>query len=138
MKWPLSRSRDNVKTISPGTEIRIAGPRPGTVHGTLESATGDFLALNFSVGQETFTRQQVTRVSVKKQGHRGRHALIGLGVGAGAGLGIGAAADHSCAAKGCFFGPNFSKAIVTPFGAGVGALVGALIPSGGWRDIYKQ
>jgi hypothetical protein len=132
------QSWNNVTAMSPGTEIRIAGPRPGAVQGTLESVTGDSLVLNSSAGQETFARQEVKRVSLKKQGHRARNTLIGLGVGAGAGLGIGAASDQSCASKGCFFGPNFGKAIITPFGAGVGALVGALIPSGGWREVYKQ
>ena len=133
------QSWNNVQAISPGTEIRITGPRPGTLRGTLQSVTGDFLALNSSAGQETFERQQITRVAIKKQGHRARNTLIGLGVGAGAGLGIGAAADHDCASKGGFFCPNnFGKAILTPFGAAVGALVGALIPSGGWREIYKQ
>jgi hypothetical protein len=131
-------SWNNVQAISPATEIRIAGPRPGTVQGTLKSVTGDSLVLNSNAGQETFERQQITRVAVKKQGHRARNTLIGLGVGAGAGLGIGAAADHSCASKGCFFGPNFGKAIVTAFGAAVGALVGVLIPSGGWREVYRQ
>jgi hypothetical protein len=132
------QSWNSVTAISPGTEIRIAGPRPGAVQGTLQNATGDSLVLNSSKGQETFARQQITRISVRKQGHRARNTLIGLGVGAGAGLGIGAAADHSCAPNNCFFGPNFSKAIVTPFGAAVGALAGVLIPSGGWREIYKQ
>jgi hypothetical protein len=133
-----AQSWNNVTAISPGTEIRIAGPGPGAVQGTLQSVTGDSLVLNSSAGQETFARQEVTRVSVKKQGHRKRNTLIGLGAGAGVGLGIGAASDHSCANKGCFFGPNFGKAIFTPFGAGVGALIGVLIPSGGWREIYKQ
>ncbi|MGI8746385.1 MAG: hypothetical protein ACR2NN_28170 [Bryobacteraceae bacterium] len=133
-----AQSWNNVTSLSTGAEIRIAGPHSGSLRGTLQSVTDDALVLNSSSGTETFTRQQVTRVSVKKPGHRARNTLIGLGVGAGAGLGIGAAADHSCASKGCFFGPNFSKAILTPFAAGVGALVGALIPSGRWREIYKQ
>ncbi len=135
---PQPQAWDNVTAISPGTEIRISGPRPGALRGTLQSVTGDSLVLNSSAGQETFTRQQVTRVSIKKQGHRKRNMLIGLGVGAGAGLGVGAGSDHSCAPNGCFFGNNFAKEVFTPLGAGVGALVGALISSGGWRDVYKQ
>jgi hypothetical protein len=131
------QSWNNVQALSPGTEIRVAGPHPGNTRGTLQSVTGDSLILNSRAGQETFARGQVTRVSVKKQGHRGRNALIGLGVGAGAGLAIGTAADRSCA-PGCFFGNNIGKTIVTPFGASVGVLAGVLIPSGGWREIYRQ
>ncbi len=132
------QSWSSVAALSPGTAIRIAGPHPGSVQGTLQSVTEDSLVLNSRAGQETVTRQQVTRVSVKKTGHRGRHALIGLGVGAVAGLALGAASDHSCAPNGCFFGSNFGKEVFTPLGAGLGALVGALIPSGGWREVYKQ
>jgi hypothetical protein len=131
-------SWNNVQEISPGMEIRITGPGPRTLRGTLQSVTGDSVVLNSSAGQETFARQQVTRVSIKIQGHRGRNALIGLGVGAGAGLGLGAVSDHSCAPIGCFLGNNFGKKVITPLGAGVGVLIGALIPSGGWREIYKQ
>ncbi len=129
---------NNVTAISPGTAIRIAGPRPGTIPGILQSATADSLALSSNAGQETFSREQITQVSVKKPSHRARNALIGLGVGAGAGLGIGAGADHSCAAHGCFLGNNLGKEIFTPLGAIVGALIGAVIPTGGWRAIYKQ
>jgi len=128
---------DNVQAISPGTEIRMAGPRPGDLRGTLQSVTGDSLVLSSSAGQETFTRQQVTRVAIKSKGHRGRNALIGLAVGAGAGLAIGVASDHSCR-PGCFLGNNIGKTVLTPLGAIVGAVVGVLIPSGGWREIYRQ
>lgn len=76
------------------------------------------------------------RVSLKKNGHRMRNALIGLGVGAGVGVGVGAAADTNC--TGLCFGGNFGKAIFTPLGAVAGVLVGALIPTGGWREIYKK
>lgn len=132
------QSWDHVASLPPGTEIRIAGPRPAIIRGTLRSVTGDSLGLNSSAGQETFTRQQVTHLSIKKPGHRKLNILIGLGVGAGAGLGIGVGSDRSCAPNGCLFGKNFAKEVFTPLGAGVGALVGALIPSGGWREIYKQ
>ena len=132
-----SQSWSNVKALSPGTEIRISGPRPSAVRGTLLSVTDDSLMLNSSAGQEMFTRQQVNRVSSKKQGHRARNALIGLGVGAGTGLVVGAVGDQQCSPS-CFLGNNIGKAVFTPLGAILGALVGAVIPTGGWRDVYKQ
>ena len=76
-------------------------------------------------------------VSVKKGGHRKRNALIGLAVGAGAGLAIGLATRP---------GPNQITVIpagavvggLTAAGAIVGAIVGVVIPSAGWREIYKK
>ena len=132
-----SQPWSNVKALSPGTEIRIRGPHPSAVRGTLLSVTDESLVLNSSAGQEMFTPQQVNRVSIKKQGHRARNALIGLGVGAGTGLVVGAVDDQHCAPN-CFLGKNLSKTVFTPLGAILGILIGAVIPTGGWRDVYKQ
>jgi hypothetical protein len=35
------------------------------------------------------------------------------------------------------FFPNGGKAVLTPLGAIIGAVVGVAIPSGGWHDIYR-
>ena len=129
-----AQSWNNVKALSMGTEVRIlAGAR--TISGPVQSVTDDSLVVNSAKGQEMLTRQEVTRLSARKNGHRGRNALIGLGIGAGAGLGIGAAADNC---QGLFCGSSLGKAIFTPLGAVAGLLVGAVIPTGGWRDVYKQ
>ena len=126
---------NNVKTVAPGTEIRVAGPKPSPVVGTLASATDDSVVVTSRTGQETYARQQITRVSIKKSGHRARNTLIGLGVGAGAGLAVGVGTDQSCSPH-CFLGNNLGKVIFTPLGAAVGALVGFVIPTGGWKEIY--
>jgi len=126
---------NTVKALGAGTDVRILnGSR--TVSGKIDGVTDDSIAVTSGKGQESFKQQDVTRVSVKKDGHRRRNALIGLGVGAGAGLGVGASADASC--KSFCFGGNIGKAVFTPMGALVGVLIGALIPTGGWREIYKK
>jgi len=126
---------NTVKALAAGTDVRILnGSR--TVNGKIEGVTDETIVVNSGKGQETFKQQDVMRVSLKKNGHRMRNALIGLGVGAGVGVGVGAAADANC--TGLCFGGNFGKAIFTPLGAVAGVLVGALIPTGGWREIYKK
>jgi hypothetical protein len=126
-------SWNTVKALAAGSDVRIQnGAR--TVRGKIEGVTDETIVVNSGKGQETFKQQDVMRVSLKKNGHRMRNALIGLGVGAGVGVGVGAAADANCTC----FGGNFAKAIFTPLGAVAGVLVGALIPTGGWREIYKN
>src|SRR5258708_2851161 len=80
----------NVTALTAGTEVRITAGSL-TVRGQVRNVTGDTLVVDSGKGQEMFTRQEVTRVSVRKKGHRGRNTLIGLGLGAGGGLGLGLA-----------------------------------------------
>ena len=126
---------NTVKALPAGTEVRIAAGSH-TIRGKIDRITDDTLVVTSGNGQEMLAQQEVTRVSVGKQGHRGRNALIGLGIGAGAGLGVGAAADAGCTGF-CFLG-DLGKEVFTPVGAVAGVLVGALIPTGGWREIYKK
>jgi hypothetical protein len=128
-------SWNTVKALAAGTDVRILnGSR--TVSGKIEGVTDETIVVNSGRGQETFQQQEVMRVSLKKKGHRARNALIGLGAGAGVGFGVGAAADAGC--SNFCFGGNFGKAIFTPLGALAGVLIGVLLPSGGWREIYKK
>ena len=124
-----------VQAIAPGTEIRVASAR--VVRGTLQSLTEDSLLLRTSAGQEMFARPQVKRVSIREKGHRGRNTLIGLGVGAGVGLVFGALGDANCGPN-CTMPKNFGKEALPPVFGGVGALVGLIIPSGGWQVVYRQ
>ena len=132
---PHSSSWDTVKALAAGTAVRVTDDSR-TVNGTIEGVTDGAIVVTLETGQESFKQQDVTRVSLKKNGHRRRNALIGLGVGAGVGLVVGGVADASCTSF-CIAG-NFGKAIFTPMGAIAGGLVGALLPSGGWREIYKK
>jgi hypothetical protein len=103
----------------------------------LQNVTDDSLVLNSGAGLETFSMTQIERISVKEKGHRGRNALVGLGVGAGIGLVLGAVGDANCG-TGCTVPKHFGIEAIPPLFGGVGALVGAIIPSGGWREIYKR
>lgn len=132
-----SKNWDSVKSLTTGQSIRItAGSR--SISGSLQSATDDSLTLDTGKGSQVFTRQEVKRVSVKTKSHRGRNTLIGLGVGAAAGAGAGAAIHGSDTPGGFNFGGRGAWAGA---GAGVfgllGAIVGAVVPTGGWHDVYK-
>jgi hypothetical protein len=124
-----------VTAIAPGTEVRVVAAAQ-KIQGRLARSTENSLVVLSQSGEQVFDRPAVTRVSVKKPSHRRRNVLIGLGVGSGAGLGLGLAALP---------GPNQwhlvpdGAVVVTGiiFGAGVGTAVGALIPTGGWRVVYK-
>jgi hypothetical protein len=61
--------------------------------------------------------------------------LIGLGIGAGVGFGVGAGA--STCRELCIGGKRLPEEVFTPLGAILGGIIGALIPSGGWREVYR-
>jgi hypothetical protein len=127
---------DTVRALTNGTQVRITADSR-TVRGKIDRITDDALMVTSGKGPETFDRQQVSVVSVEKSGHRKRNALIGLAVGTGVGLGIGIAARSK---------PNQLEIIpnsavtagFTVAGAVVGTIVGVVIPSGGWREIYRK
>jgi hypothetical protein len=129
-------SWSNLGNLARGDDVKVLVSHGSAQRGTFQSVTGNAMVVHLPAGDQTFERQNVTQVLVKREGHRGRHALIGLLVGGGVGLGIGAVSDRGH--KGDWiFGNNFGKAFFTPVGAGVGTTIGALLPGGGWKTIYE-
>jgi hypothetical protein len=129
---------NTVKALATGAEVRITtGSR--TVRGRVLRVTEDTLVLGSGKSQEMFPQQEVKRVLLRGDSHRGRNSLIGLGGGAALGVIIGAAAHQDCSGW-CFF--NTSRGADAAGGAialgGIGAIVGALIPSRSWLEIYRQ
>jgi hypothetical protein len=127
----------NVKTLSPGTEIRVDPASAAAVRGRLRNVTDETLVVTSGKGEEMFTRLQIGRVSIRGKGHRRRNTLIGLGVGAGVGLGIGLASRAG--ANQLTVVPN---TVVTAAGmvggAVIGTIIGVAIPTGGWREVYRR
>jgi hypothetical protein len=127
---------DAVKALTAGTPVRIAAGS-STVRGKIDGVTDDALTMTSGKGQQMFDRPQVSVVSVEKPGHRKRNTLIGLAAGTGAGLGIGIAGRSKPNQLAII--PNYAiTAGSTVAGALIGTIVGVVIPTGGWREIYRK
>jgi hypothetical protein len=133
----------NLKSLTPGQEIRVVMNNVKSYQGEFESFSDDGITLRQAAGEQTLARKDVLRVSRKGQDHRTRNAVIGAVVGAGAGLWIGLTPYRG---RNCTQGPEFQCGYppnphlaegLTPAGALAGAVVGAVIPTGGWHDIYR-
>jgi hypothetical protein len=136
-------SWDNLKSLTPGQEIRVIMNNVKSYQGEFESLSDGGITLRQAAGEQTLARKDVLRVSRKGQDHHARNALIGVVVGAGAGLWIGLTPYRG---RNCTEGPEFSCGYppnphlaegLTPLGALAGGVVGAVIPTGRWHDIYR-
>ncbi len=127
---------DNLKTLSPGQEIRVVLKDAKSYQGDFQSLSDNGITLRQPGGDQTLARQDVLRVSSKGKKHRGRNALIGAAVGAGAGIGIGEALDRQSQNT---IVPlhRWGIAVGAPLGGLLGAGGGALLPTGGWHDLYR-
>ena len=128
---------NNITALARAAEVRVELSGSRSVRGAVINVTEDSLAVNSASGQETFTRQQVRRVSVRKNSKHKQNALAGLVVGAGAIAALGGLVLASCGHS-CGHHAAASFATATLSGAGIGAAIGAAVPSGGWREIYRQ
>jgi len=127
---------NNVQGVSSGERIKITLADGKSHTGEFQSATDATVVISSKHGSESYARENVRHVWVRRAGHRGRNALIGAGIGAGVGLGAGASIDNGCTSTSIICTGNKGKAILTPAFGVLGAGIGALLPSGGWREIY--
>jgi hypothetical protein len=121
-----------VRNLRPGTEIRVS-TTSRTVRGRVDSVTDS--ALTFKSGP-AFDESDIRTVAVRQPGHRVRNVVVGLAVGAGAGLIAGLASRPKPNQLQVVSGGTVTAAL-TGAGALGGALIGALIPTGSWREIFK-
>lgn len=129
---PEKANWDNLKQLAPGEEIRVVLNDAKSYRGQLQAVNDEAVVVRLPGGEQTFARQSVLRVSSKRQGHRTRNGLIGAAAGAAGGAGIGAAAcpnDPECQVR--------TAPVGLLIGLGVGATAGALLPTGGWHDVYR-
>jgi hypothetical protein len=136
---PLQNNWDNLRQLGPGQQIRIVLNDAESYTGQFQSASDERLVVRTGGTDQTFERQNVLRVSTRGTSHRGRNALIGLAVGAGAGVIVGVASPElgqgKCAQGSCVDAGTVS--ILGFWGGVLGAGLGAVIPTGGWHDVYR-
>ena len=130
---------ENLQSVKPGSDVRVSLKNVETWQGKMRAVSDDGLAIQTSDGEKSFARDSVARVSAKSRSHRKRNVLIGLGVGAVTGvivgvanpeLGQGTCEQGSCTNAG-------TAAMVGVAAAAGGAAVGAIIPTGGWHEVFR-
>lgn len=129
---------NNLKQLSPSQQVRVVVNGGKSFKGELQSVTDDAIIIRANGADQTLSRSSVRKVSSRRPGHRLRHALIGAAVGAGVGLGAGAAIDNNCTRQDIVCTGNWGKGILTPAFGLIGAGIGALLPSGGWQEVYRS
>lgn len=140
-----SSSWDNLKSLTPGQEIRVVMNNVKSYQGEFKSLSDGGITLRQAAGEQTLARKDILRVSRKiGQDHSVRNVLIGTVVGAGAGLVIGLTpyfVERNCTLGplfNCGYPPNPHRAeVLTPVGGLAGAVIGAVVPTGGWHDLYR-
>ena len=131
---------DMLKQLSAGQEIRVVQNDAKSRRGTFHSVTDEAIVVSLAAGEQSISRQNVLRVSTKSKGHRRRNALIGASMGAGTGLVTGLTRGNVKCIPYCY-GPVIPKAELiggfSVLGAITGAIIGAVVPTGGWHEIYR-
>ncbi len=123
---------DNLKGLTPGDDIRIVLNDKKTYRAQFQSVSEESIVVRLATGDQAFDRQSVLRVSTQGKSHRLRNA--GLGAAMGVGLGAITAASTS---RNDSEARAIGWAVLPPVFGAVGAGVGALLPTGGWHDVYR-
>jgi hypothetical protein len=126
------RNWDNLKQLAPNEQVRIVLNDAKSYRGEFQSVSERAIVVRVATGIQTFARENVLRVSTRGASHTRRNALIGTAVGFGAGTAIVAVACLSDDCKGAV-----APILGATVGAPVGALVGFVMPTGGWHDVYR-
>jgi hypothetical protein len=124
---PEKANWDNVKQLLPGEEIRVVLNDAKSYRGLLQTVTDQAIVVRLATGDQTFARENILRVSAKGEPHRGRNAALGALIGMGAGA----------AAFGAGYQDGYAALAGLVPGGGIGAIVGAVLPSGGWHEVYR-
>jgi hypothetical protein len=135
---PAKGNWDDLKKLAPGDDIRIVLNDAKSYGAKFQSVSDEAIVVRLVTGEQTFSRESILRVSARSTPHRGRNAMIGAAAGFAACLGIGAATAASRRKEYPYNKYTEAGAVIgvvacAPAGAGIAALM----PTGGWHDVYR-
>lgn len=120
-----------VRQLIPGQRVKIETADGKSHVGVVKAVTEDSVQIG---KDEAYQKEDVHQVQLWSPGHHGRNALIGLGIGAGFGVAAGASCGNDAIVS-----KGECMAVGAPFFGGIGAGIGALLPSHGkWREVYRS
>ncbi len=130
---------ENLRNVAPSSSVRVVLKNVETHEGKLQRVSDEGITISTASGEKTFARNDVLRVSTKGKSHRKRNLLIGMGAGAVTGVIVGVAdpelGQGTCAQGSCV--DAGTAAMAGAVGAVAGAAVGAIIPTGGWHEVFR-
>jgi len=121
----------NLRQLVQGEEIRVVLNDGKWFRARFETFSEEAMVVSVATGRETLARDNIFRVSTRGRPHVRRNIAIGMVVGAAAGAGAVALACRHTDCTGPVVG------IGALFGIPVGALVGGVMPTGRWHDVYR-
>jgi hypothetical protein len=129
---------NNLKHLAAGDEVRVVLNDGKSYAAKFQGFSDEAIVVRAFAGEQTFSRQDVLRVSARKESHRMRNAIIGTAAGCGAGLGI--AAGYAASQRKEWPQNHYFEVLGPILGAGFGGAGGGLaaaLSKGGWHDVYR-
>ncbi|MGO9269544.1 MAG: hypothetical protein ACLQOO_04685 [Terriglobia bacterium] len=124
--------------IETGQEIKVVENDVKAYEGVFQSVSNDGITVALPTGSATLARQDILRVSYKSGSHRLRNAGMGAAIGWGSLATAFVAKVPFCEQEnGCPGDRGAAAAVGLGIGGAIGAGVGAMLPSKGWRDMYR-
>lgn len=121
-----------VTQLFSGQKVKVETGDGKTHLGKVLSTSPDAIRLEKN---QLIQKDEIQHILLWSPGHHGRNALIGLAVGAGIGVAFGA----GCGGRDAIVSRGACMAVGAPFFGGIGAGVGALLPSRGrWHEVYRR
>jgi len=129
---------NNLKHVKTGDAVRVVLNDGKSYAVSFQAFSDEAIVVRTLAGEQTFSRQDVLRVSAKRESHRMRNALIAGAAGGGAGVGIVAGVAHSARHESPYnnYLEGYGPYVGAVLGGGCAGLAAAL-SGGGWEDVYR-
>ena len=126
------QSWENIRAVRMGERVRVDTAQ-SKQNGILESIDGDAITFRSDGNRVlTISRADVTRVYTRSRSHRVRNLLIGTGVGAAIGAVLYGTIGEIIRNE------TRDAPGLLLFPIGIGAAIGAAMPTGGWTKVYEN